>query len=145
MTSNQAVQIKEELLDIIDGEMGDLALELDLCTDDRLWRSLRLISITFGSIAEGHLRVLLTLSGINLTEAEDFQAASIITTAFAVEGVLEIRDLLPESIVDYERYEQSPLAVSEDVTGYLGKIKTDGVFFREIEAPELYEQDRAKA
>ena len=94
MTSNQAVQSKEELLDIIDGEMGDLALELDLCTDDRLWRSLRLISITFGSIAEGHLRVLLTLSGINLTEEEDFRAASVITTAFAVEGALEIRDLL---------------------------------------------------
>lgn len=145
MTSTQAVQIKEELLDIIDGEMGDLALELGLSTDDRLWRSLRLISITFGSITEAHLRVLLTLSGINLTEEEDIQAASIIATAFAVEGALEIRELLTDSIVDYGLYEQSPLAVSPEVSGYIGKVKTDGVFFREIEAPELYEQDRAKA
>lgn len=145
MTSTQAIGIKEELLNILDGEMGDLAVEEGITTDDRLWRSLRLIGITFGSITEAHLRVLLALSGVDLWDEGQRNAVTIIATAFVVEGALEIRDLMGDSIVDYEVYEQSPLAVSPEVASYLGKVKADGVFFREIEAPELYERDKVSA
>lgn len=98
---------------------------------------LSIVSLLVWDLTEAELREYLTLGGINLTDYDEFNIAQDYVSWYVSANTLEVSELFSFSLVDLDTELVERSRWDEEMQARMDKIRSDGIFTREIMAPSL--------
>lgn len=134
MNQTEALELARE---IIDEHAKNLREREGVSAEDRAWEVMLLIALMIKEVTENELRMILTMSGIDLDNPSERDASSDAVGLFVKASAIVVHDKYPDTLVDLDSDLAIKYTYNDELYNKLDSIKHDAVFWESFMAPNI--------